>query len=89
MSRRTHHGLCPVAGCTRALPNANAIVCADHYFCVPADQMRAAIRMRVKANRTGHPAFVEQADKHAAAIVKSIETQRRRVVAARTEHSHA
>jgi len=89
VNARTHHGICPVAGCVRVLPNANAIVCAEHYFCAPARQMRAAIRMKVKAARTGNPAFVAQVPKHTAAIVKAIETQRRRVRAARSEHSHA
>lgn len=90
VERRTHHGICPVSGCSGVLPNPNAIVCHDCYFLAPAEQMRAAIRMKIKAVRTGRPAFVEQVPKHTAAIVRAVEAARRRkAFQSRTEHSHA
>jgi hypothetical protein len=86
----SHCGVCPVPGCTGALPNRNAIVCADHYFCAPADRMRAAIRMKIKAERTGRPEYADQAGKHTKFVVDAIvASQRRRPFKRPTEHSHA
>ncbi|WP_306050153.1 hypothetical protein [Oceaniradius stylonematis] len=88
--RLCHCGVCPVPGCTRALPSRHAIVCADHYFCAPADRMRAAIRMKIKAERTGRPEFAAQVSKHTQFVVDAIVANQRRHPSKRpTEHSHA
>lgn len=75
--RYAPHGHCPVFQCGTPLPNANAVVCAEHYFCLPADQVRAAIRMKIKAQSEAddkrRATYADQAHKHTRALVKQIE----------------
>jgi len=70
------HGHCPVFNCGTPLLNAHSVVCADHYFALPPAQVRAAVRMKIKASTEADPQrrakFADQAEKHTKHLVKQI-----------------
>ncbi|MEM1370605.1 MAG: hypothetical protein AAGG72_00095 [Pseudomonadota bacterium] len=74
--RYAPHGHCPVFNCGTPLPNAHAVVCAQHYFELPQAQVRAAVRMKIKAATEVDPKrkakFADQAEKHTKHLVKQI-----------------
>lgn len=78
--RYAPHGHCPVFMCGKPLPGRNAVVCADHYFKVPAETMRNAMRMKIKAhtevNSERRATFASQAQKHQQAIVRKLQEAR-------------
>lgn len=75
-ARYAPHGFCPAFNCGRPLPSRHAVVCEDHYFSVEAKRMRAAMRMKIKADREADPerraVFADQANKHAKAIADDL-----------------
>lgn len=75
--RYAPHGFCPVFNCGTPLPSANAVFCADHYFCAPNDKVRATMRMKIKAARETdldrRTRFASQAIIQERAIVRDIQ----------------
>lgn len=78
--RYAPHGHCPVFMCGKPLPGRNAVVCADHYFDVPAETIRTAMRMKIRARTETDVArratFASQAQKHQQAIVRRLQEGR-------------
>jgi hypothetical protein len=84
-TRYAPFGHCPVFNCGAPLPGKHAVLCADHFFCVPADRARAAIRMKIKAMNGAGPAHEDQAKKHVKALVALIEGRSKGASSARPE----
>ncbi len=78
VARYAPFGHCPVFQCGSPLPGPYAVLCSHHYFCVPADQVKAAIRMKIRAAQGAGPAFEQQAETHVKALVARIEKSPKR-----------